>query len=309
MSDTSYAQCLQASYKVNWRIDDVLGDRTFDPARRWLPAALSGADDLPFLDEAERRTLSQIEMASYAHLFGYVEEFVAPLALELAKDFEIDGRVAFDALTNFAAEEVKHMNLFRQVRDRIDAGMGFGLELLGGQQETARFVLGRNRGAVLLLTACIEWLTQQHYRECFEGDVDLDPLTRHIFRSHWLEEAQHARMDHLETLRAFADMSAAERDEAVDDLILLVGAVDGLLQEQARLDTRNLGRALDRELTEDETRAVHEQVLAAKRHTFLVTGVTHPRFLELFAEVTDAAQQGRVNAALTQLLPVLAAAA
>jgi hypothetical protein len=52
-------------------------------------------------------------MGAYAHLFGFVEEFIAPKMVALARDFEIEKREAFDALTNFAAEEVKHMNLFR----------------------------------------------------------------------------------------------------------------------------------------------------------------------------------------------------
>jgi hypothetical protein len=33
--------------------------------------------------------------------------------------------------------------------------------------------------------------------------------------------------------------------------------------------------------------------------------VTHPKFLDLFGEVANPAQQGRVNAALVELLPVL----
>jgi len=303
MSRYSYEQCLASAYQVNWRIEDVLGDRSFDPDKRWLPTALSGADGVPFLDEEERRRLTHVEMASYAHIFGYVEEFIAPLVVDLAKDFEIDQRTAFDALANFAAEEVKHMNLFRQVRDRIEASMGFDLELLGGQRETARFVLGKSKGAVLLLTAFIEWFTQRHYLECFQEADDLDPLTRHIFKSHWQEEAQHARMDHLETLRAFADMTAVERDRAIDDFIELAAAVDGLLQQQAESDVRNFQRHAGRALLPHEAEQLHEYVLAAKRHTFLVTGVTHPRFLELFTEVTDEQQRARVDAALTDLLP------
>jgi len=308
MSQYSYEKCLQNAYRVNWRIEDVLGRRDFDPRRRWLPAALSAADDLPFLDEEERARLSHVEMAAYAHLFGYVEEFIAPMVVEQAREFEIDRRGIFDALANFAAEEVKHMNLFRQIRDRIDATMGFPLELLGGQRETARFVLGKSRGAVLLLTACIEWFTQRHYLECFEDDEGLDPLTVHIFRCHWQEEAQHAQMDHLETVRVFGGLSGPESDRAIDDLIELVGAVDGLLQEQARLDTRNFQRCLGRSLSDDEQAQVQEAVLAAKRHTFLATGVTHPRFQELFGLVATPAQQERVGAALAGLLPELAAA-
>ena len=306
MSRSTYEQCLRNAYRVNWRLEEVLGERAFDPERHWLPAALSGAEGLDFLDEEERRRLTHVEMAAYAHIFGYVEEFIAPLVTGLSRDFALDRREAFDALANFAAEEVKHMHLFRAIRDRIDAGMGFELELLGGRRETAAFVLGKSRGAVLLLTACIEWLTQRHYLECFEDDGRLDPLTRHVFRSHWLEESQHAQMDELETLRAFAGMTDDERDRAIDELIELVAAVDGLLQQQSRMDVRNFQRHAGRSLPPDQRQRVHDEVLAAKRHAFLVSGVTHPRFLELFEEVSTPRQRERVQAALAGLLPARA---
>ena len=302
MSAYSYTDCLQKSYRVNWKISDVIGGRHFDTTRRWLPAPLSGADRIACLAPAEKLKLTQVEMGAYAHLFGYVEEFIAPKMVALARDFELRDREAFDALTNFAAEEVKHMTLFREVRAGVDATLGFPLALLPGASDVARAVLGKHTGAVLLLTAAIEWFTQLHYLTCFSDDASLDPFTRHIFRSHWLEESQHARVDHLETLRAFRHMTEAEKDRAVDDLIDLVGAVDGLLQAQARLDVQNLQSCLWRPLSEGERQEIYAGVLAAKRYTFIESGVTHPNFQELFGLVTTPAQQARVHAALGAVL-------
>ncbi|MBK8977698.1 MAG: diiron oxygenase [Planctomycetes bacterium] len=302
MTTYSFAGCLQNSQRINWRLDEVLGDRDFDPRKRWLPQALSGADAVRCLDDDEKRKLTHVEMAAYAHLFGYVEEFIAPKIAELACDHRESDRTAFHALTSFAAEEVKHMTLFRLLRDRIDAKMGFGLQLVGDAEGTATYVLGKSPGAVLLLTACIEWFTQRHYRECFVEDATLDPFVRHVFKMHWLEESQHARMDHLETLRVFTASDDAERDRAVDDLIDLVAAVDGLLQMQAGFDVDNLSRYLGREFDQRAREEILASVLRAKRHTFLASGVTHPRFQELFLEVTTPAQQERVGAALGALL-------
>lgn len=306
MSAYTYADCLANSYRVNWKIGDIIGARWFDAERRWLPARLSGAGRLPDLSAEDRLALNHIEMGAYAHLFGYVEEFIAPKMVTLARDFELEDRSAFDALTNFAAEEVKHMNLFREVRRAVDDAVGFPLALLPGAGDVARAVLSKHTGAVLLLTSAIEWLTQLHYLACFKDDEQIDPFTRHIFKSHWLEESQHARLDHLETLRAFAAMTEADTDRAVDDLIDLVGAVDGLLQTQARLDVDNLERARGRGLGASARREVEAAVLAAKRYTFIESGVTHPNFQELFALVTTPAQQARVQAALA---PALAPAA
>jgi hypothetical protein len=307
MGAYSYTECLRNSYRVNWRISDVVGGRHFDASRPWLPARLSGAGRIACLTPAEKIKLSHVEMGSYAHLFGFVEEFIAPKMLALARDFEIDRREAFDALTNFAAEEVKHMNLFRAVRASVDGTVGFPLALLPGAPDVARAVLSKHTGAVLLLTAAIEWLTQLHYLSCFEGDESLDPFTREIFKSHWLEESQHTGMDHLETLRAFRAMGAVEKDRAIDDLIELVGAVDGLLQTQARLDVENLQACLWRRLGPAEQQEIRAGVLAAKRYTFIESGVTHPNFLGLLGLVSTPDQQQKLQHALGGLLAPAAA--
>ena len=302
MARYSYAECLQKSYRVNWKIGDVVDGRRFDPSRRWLPAQLSAADAIASLNPEEKTKLNHVEMGAYAHLFGFVEEYIAPKMLTLARDFEIDQREAFDALANFAAEEVKHMNLFREVRGRIDETVGFPLALLPGEKDVARAVLSKHTGAVLLLTAAIEWLTQLHYLSGFNDNAALDPFTRHIFKSHWLEESQHARMDHLETLRAFASIDDEDRQIAIEDLIDLVGAVDGLLQQQTGFDVDNLERSLDRPLRASVREEVHARVLAAKRYTFIESGVTHPNFVDLFGAVTTPAQQEQVKKALMGIL-------
>ena len=61
MSKYSYAECLRNAYKVNWRIEEVLGERRFDPARPWLPNALSGAHAITCLDARERIAASPLE--------------------------------------------------------------------------------------------------------------------------------------------------------------------------------------------------------------------------------------------------------
>jgi len=308
MTTYTFAECLRHSYRVNWRIDEVLGDREFDAGKRWLPASLSGANGLQRLDPADARKLTHVEMAAYAHLFAYVEEFIAPKVTELARDFEIDHREAYDALANFAAEEVKHMNMFRRLRGKVNHALGFETALVGGQREAAHLVLSKHTGAVLLLTSGIEWFTQRHYLEAFQDDDGLDPFTKHVFKAHWLEESQHAKMDHLETLRAFDGLPDPERDRAVDDLIELVGALDGLLQQQVELDLRNFETHRGRELSGPQREEVRASLLRAKRWTFIESGTTHPRFLETFEAVTSPAQRVRVGAALAGLLETPVAA-
>ena len=113
-------------------------------------------------------------------------------------------------------------------------------------------------------------------------------------------------MDHLETLRAFEPMSAAEKDAAIDDLIGLVVAVDGLLQQQTALDVQNLETYLGRRFESTEKHEIHAGVLRAKRYVFIESGVTHPNFQALFAAVTTSAQQRTVQLALDRLLKAAA---
>jgi hypothetical protein len=302
MGSESYADCLRQGDRLGWEVSDVMGGRHFDAARPWLPTRLSAADRIGSLSPAEKVKLTHVEMGAYAHLFGCVEEFIAPTMAMLARDLELDRRAASAALGSFAAEEMKHLTLFREVRASVERTVGFPLTLLPGVQDVARSVMRRHTAAVLLLTAAMEWLTHLHHVCCLQADDALDPFTHHILRSHWLEEAEHARIDHLETLRAFRGLTAMEKDRAVDDFIALIGVMDGLLQTQAGLDVENLQRCLWRRLPADEQRDIRGAVLAAKRYAFIESGVTHPGFVDLLSMVTTPAQRRRLQAALVPVL-------
>ena len=38
-------------------------------------------------------------------------------------------------------------------------------------------------------------MTQLHYLDSVKDDGDLDPLFKSLLRHHWMEEAQHAKLD------------------------------------------------------------------------------------------------------------------
>jgi hypothetical protein len=102
-------------------------------------------------------------------------------------------------------------------------------------------------------------------------------------------------------VRAFALIGDRERDRAIDEVIELVAAVDGLLHQQTEHDLANLARLLGRGFSAAERDEIRSSVLRAKRWTFIQSGTTHPRFQELFAEVTTPAQRERVGSALDRL--------
>ena len=87
-----------------------------------------------------------------------------------------------------------------------------------------------------------------------------------------------------------------------------LAAVDGLLQIQTDHDVENLSACLGRTFSNSERAELAAAILAAKRYTFLESGVTHPRFVELFAQVATPAQQAKVGQALAGVLQGAAAA-
>jgi predicted component of type VI protein secretion system len=163
-------------------------------------------------------------------------------------------------------------------------------------------VLGKSTWAVLALTCHIELFTQAHYRQSIEHDEDLSDLYKDVFLFHWREESQHAILDELEWRREDVNLSAPERDRAVEDLIALVGAVDGLLQQQAASDVdyflRNCGRLLNGRESE-QLRAV---VLKAYRWQYIVSGIQDPRYMGILSDMITPDQATRIGSALAPIM-------
>ncbi len=234
-----YARCIKASKRVRWEIDaDVIRGRDFDLDHTFLPAGLSKVDELPFLTDAERRRLSQVQGRTYAYIFGLVERFIGAKVLELSGKHWLGDQVALEALVRFSDEELKHQELFRRIEDMLAARMPPGYRKVADPNEVARAVLGKSTWSVLALTCHIELFTQLHYQQSIEPQDGLSPLWKDVFKYHWMEEAQHAILDELEWVRENGRLSMRQKEQAVDDLIELVAAVDGILQAQAEADTR-----------------------------------------------------------------------
>lgn len=109
-------------------------------------------------------------------------------------------------------------------------------------------------------------------------------------------------IDELEWVREDARLpSDAVRDAAVDDLIALIGGVDGIVQAQAASDARYFLSVVDR-LAADETAArVEALLLKAYRWQFIVSGAVHPRFQSVLGRLVSEAQLARIQAALAPL--------
>jgi hypothetical protein len=296
-----YASCIERSKRVRWEIDrDVLRGRTFDFGQTFLPDGLSKLTELRTLNEADRRLLSHIQGRTYANIFGLVERFINAKVLEISRTHWLGDQVALEALVRFSDEELKHQELFRRVEEMIAEHMPAGYRLAAEPNAVAGAVLGKSTWAVLALTCHIELFTQAHYRASIAPDPHLSGLFKDLFRYHWLEESQHAILDELEWRAEDARLSPAARDAAVDDLVALVGAVDGILQAQAAADAGYFAAICGRTLGAGEAKEIEAQLLRAYRWQYLLSGVQETRFVDVLRSLITDEQFGRVAQALVR---------
>jgi hypothetical protein len=157
---------------------------------------------------------------------------------------------------------------------------------------------------VLGLICHIEIFVLGHYRQAIEPDANLSGLWKDVFTFHAREEAQHAIVDEMEWQREDARLSPGLRDQAVDDLIDLVAAVDGILRMQAGADSDYFVKVCGRSLNPTEVEAVRKTMLAAYRWQYIVSGVQDERFQKVLGGLVDAEQMARIGSALQ---PILAA--
>jgi hypothetical protein len=295
----AYARVVSASKKARWDIErDVLRGRTLTPEHKYLPDGLSLAHTLPFLGRTERLFFSQIQGRTYANLFGLVERFINAKVLELSQQHLFGDQVALEGLVRFSDEELKHQELFRRVELLAAQGMPEGYSFAHDPNEVARAVLSKCSWAVLALTCHIELFTLAHYKKSIEVDPSLSPLWKDVFAFHWKEESQHAVLDELEWRRVDRGLSTAQREVAVNDLISLVGAVDSILQSQASADASYFLEYIALELTHEQRATLRATFLAAYRFQYLFSGLEMTRFPAILFDMVDAAQRGRIEAAL-----------
>jgi len=298
-----YAKCIEVSKRIRWDIDrDVIRGREFDFSRKFLPDGLSMVARVPFLTEAEKRTFSQVQGRTYANMFGLVERFIGAKILEVSRDHWMGDQVALEALVRFTDEELKHQELFRRIEKMIAEGMPAGYSFRPQPNEVAAAVLASSTWAVLGLTCLIELFTQAHYRSSIEADPNLSELWKDVFLYHWREESQHAILDELEWIREDGKLDAKARDKAVDDLIGLAGAVDGIVQMQAKADAEYFFAIAGRKLDAKERAAVADAFLRAYRYQYIVSGVQDERFNKILGSLITAAQGQRIGKALEPIL-------
>jgi hypothetical protein len=298
-----YARCVEVSKRIRWEIErDVFRGRDFDYSHKFLPDGLSQVGQFTFLTDGEKRLLSQVQGRTYANTFGLVERFINAKVLEISREHWLGDQTALQALVRFSDEELKHQEMFRRIEAMIGAGMPDGYVFVPDPNAVAAAVLAKSTWAVLGLTCHIELFTQAHYKQTIEPDGELSELYRDVFLFHWREESQHAVLDELEWRREHARLGDEERDRAVDDLIDLVVAVDGILQAQSEADADYFCMIAGRVFDAGERDRVRDGLLRAYRWQYILSGVQEPRFSGILGSLVSNAQGDRIRNALLTLI-------
>jgi len=290
-----YAETLATSQKVNWKIEDIIGgDKKLDFSKPFMPESLARVGRLSFLNDDEKRVLNQIRGNTYLAIFGLVEEFILPFVLDHIRPSLDEDDYRVRALLQFAGEEAKHIQLFKRFSEEFEAGFGLKCAVIGPPAEIAKAVLSHDPLAVALLILSIEWSSQGHYVDSIKDDASLDPQFKSLLKNHWLEEAQHAKLDTL-MIESLADgLSAENIEKAVDELLKIGGIFDDGFKQQTVLELESFEAATGRMLSEEERNEFFEVEHQASRWTFLGTGLSHPKFLET-VERLNPAQRTRLE--------------
>jgi hypothetical protein len=298
-----YAKAIEVSKRVRFDIErDVIRGRKFDFGKKFLPDGLSKIERLDFLSTEEKRLVSQIQGRTYANMFGLVERFIGPKILDVSRDHWLGDQLAFEALVRFTDEELKHQEMFRRIDALCAEGMPEGYTFLPQPNDVAGVVLGKPTWSVLALICHIELFVLAHYRQAIEKDEQLSELWKDVFTFHAREESQHAIMDEIEWRRADANLSPAERDQAVDELVALVAAVDGILQLQAKADIDYFVRVAGRKLNRAQVEAIGATFLYAYRWQYITSGVQDERFQRILGGLINETQFARIGAALAPIV-------
>src|SRR5215210_8030861 len=271
--DFNYQTTLASSLRAQWELDDVLStDEELDFSRNFMPETLARTAALDALNPFEQRILNQISAHQYLCIFGVVEEFILPFLLDHARPALREDDYRVRALLNFAAEEAKHIHLFKRFHEAFVRGFPVACEMIGPSEAIGAEVLRHDPLAVGLVILMIEWMTQQHYLGSIRDDGDLDPLFKSLMKHHWMEEAQHAKLDTLIVDALAQGRSEAEIDRAIDEFFAIGGFLDDGLKAQAGLNLDALELATGRNIDRD---SILPQQHQAARWTYLGSGMVH----------------------------------
>ena len=276
----TYRDTLAASEKVNWRVEDIIGgEKKLDFTKPFMPETLARTEMIGFLSPSERLALNQIRGNGYLALFGVLEEVILPFVIDHTRAQLVNDAYCVRSFLEFASEEAKHLHLFKRFREEFQQGFGTDCKTIGPADQIARTLMSHHSLAVALFILQAEWMTQSHYTDSVRGNGELDPQFKSLLKHHWMEEAQHAKLDTLMIDALAASLNEREIEEAVQEYFEIIRFMDDGLKQQVECDLESLIQATGRTFSTDERKTFNRLQHQALRWTFLVSGMSHPNFL------------------------------
>jgi hypothetical protein len=288
----TYQATLAASDSVHWRIEDIIGaDKRLDFSRPFMPESLAQVQSLSFLNDDEKRTLNQIRGNAYLSIFGLVEEFILPFVVDQARPLLHGDDYRARALLQFASEEAKHIQLFKQFRTEFTEGFGTECPVIGPPEEIAKEILAHDPLGVALTTLHIEWMVQNHFVDSVKDNQDLDPQFKSLLKHHWQEEIQHAKLDTMMVESMAAELTEEQILNAVEEYLAIGAFLDNGLTQQVEFDMASLMTATGRYFTDAQKEEFRHVQRQANRWTYLGSGMTHPKVLETLGSLSPKARK------------------
>jgi hypothetical protein len=258
-----------------------------------VPDSWLGTDGLDLLNDRERLVLGHCRAFSYVHLLGNFEEFAPPhLGGSAERDWH-DDRARLRALLRFADEEMKHQQLLRRAEQVLEQSCGHDF---GRYFDAAKIRVTALTNAILaysplarfLMVLALEWGTQRHYVESVRDRDEnrTDRLYVDVLKAHWVEEAQHIKIDALEIAQLARESSREALDGAFDEVLALGGLVDAAFAGQAACEIETLERVTRRKFTDREITVLCDTLHRSLRDIFAGVGLGHPSFAKVARELS-----------------------
>ena len=303
-----YSTTHQQSLRVNWKIDDIIGGgKTLDFERPFLPETWVDAEALPFMSDTEQRVVNHIRSHSYLYLFGFVEEYILPFVVGHAQSRVHKAKLdEMQAILHFAEEEAKHIELFQRFTEDFHTGFTTTCDVIGPPEAAAKVILGKSPLGVALSILHLEWMTQLHYVASVRDNAGIDPQFSSLLRHHWVEEAQHAKLDTLMVESIAQTLNEDEIHTGIDDYLDIGGIFDEGFAQQVEKDLAAFTRATGRTLEPHDAEMYRASQLQSYRKTFLTAGMRHGKFQDALAALSPEGLK-KVNEVADCLVPAKAA--
>ncbi len=278
----------------NWEIDQgLIADYHKDFTPPPLPNTLSRVDEIDFITDAERRLLSQIQSRTYLNMFALIEGL---------SHSSLNGTNTHDArltaTSSSGAADSEYRQSFQQTKRAIEAGMPVGYRFSADVHAFQSIISKLSDWSVLAFSYHIGLTTQAHYKQSAPCDADISLSLTAVILNHWRDTSRHAIQRGIEWGREDAIQSVADRDQAVDDLVLIFRSLDEILQAQAEADLAYFLSVSDRAFGHARSQRILGATLAAYRWQFIFIGLGNPRYVNTLMGFLNEAQYQRISDAL-----------